>query len=231
MNNLPIYISLIFGLTTILTVWLLYRASHHSTTTLLVMVVWLAIQSAIGLSGFYTVTDKTPPRFLLTILPPILVIAGLLISSRGRKYIDGLDIRMLTILHIVRIPVEIVLFWLSVHKAVPLLMTFEGRNFDILSGLTAPLIYFLIFVRKKANKKMLLIWNFICLGLLVNIVANAILSAPFSFQLFAFDQPNIALLYFPFNWLPACVVPVVLFSHLASIRQLTRPDTQLVFAY
>jgi hypothetical protein len=43
----------------------------------------------------------------------------------------------------------------------------------------------------------------------------------FPFQQFAFDQPNIAVLYFPFIWLPSCVVPLVLLSHLAAIRQLS----------
>jgi hypothetical protein len=64
----------------------------------------------------------------------------------------------------------------------------------------------------------MLAWNFICLGLLFNIVINAILSVPTPFQKFGFDQPNVAVLYFPFTWLPACVVPLVLLSHLASIR-------------
>ncbi|HUQ96495.1 MAG TPA: hypothetical protein VM010_02440, partial [Chitinophagaceae bacterium] len=36
----------------------------------------------------------------------------------------------------------------------------------------------------------------------------------------AFDQPDIAVLYFPFVLLPGVVVPVVLLSHLAAIRQL-----------
>jgi len=36
----------------------------------------------------------------------------------------------------------------------------------------------------------------------------------------AFDQPNIAVLYFPFSWLPTYVVPVVLFCHLAALRKL-----------
>ena len=69
---------------------------------------------------------------------------------------------------------------------------------------------------------MLLWWNIISLGLLVNIIIYAVLSAPFSFQKMAFDQPNIAVLYFPFNLLPAFIVPVVLFGHLVSIRQLLR---------
>jgi hypothetical protein len=99
-------------------------------------------------------------------------------------------------------------------------MTFEGRNFDILSGLSAPVVYYFAFIRKQMNGKLLLIWNFICLSLLINIVFNAILSAPFTFQKFAFDQPNIAILYFPYIFLPGCIVPLVLLSHLASIRQL-----------
>jgi hypothetical protein len=220
MNNLPIYISLIFGLTTLITVVLFYRAANNSKKTIIILLAWLALQTVVGLSGFYTVTNTIPPRFLVTILPPIIFIIGLFMTSKGRKYIDNLDIKTLTILQMIRIPVEIVLFWLFLHKTVPELMTFEGRNFDILSGLTAPFIYYFGFSKQKAVKRIILIWNFVCLGLLLNIVANAILSAPFPFQQFAFDQPDIAVLYFPFNWLPACVVPIVLLSHLASIRQL-----------
>ena len=64
--------------------------------------------------------------------------------------------------------------------------------------------------------------------LLANIVINAILSSPFPLQQFAFDQPNIAILYFPFSWLPTFVVPVVLFCHLASIRQLLKKEDAVV---
>ena len=220
MENLPTYISVVFGLTTIVTVGLFYKATNGSKATLITLLTWLVFQTFVGLSGFYTVTDTTPPRFLLLILPPVLLIIGLFTTSKGKQFIDGLDIKALTILHIVRIPVEIVLFWLFVNKAVPELMTFEGRNLDILSGLTAPFIFYFGFIRKQFGKNSILIWNFICLGLLINIVANAILSAPVPFQKFAFDQPNIAVLYFPFNLLPSCVVPLVLFSHLATIRQL-----------
>jgi hypothetical protein len=220
MENLPAYISLVFGLITVLTVGLFYKATNNSKTTLIVLLTWLALQTAIGLSGFYTVTDTIPPRFLLLVLPPVLLIIGLFTTSKGRQYIDSLDAKTLTILHTIRIPVEIVLFWLFINKTVPELMTFEGRNFDILAGLTAPVIYYLGYIRNQLDRKVILIWNFICLGLLLNIVVNAVLSAPFPFQQFAFDQPNIAVLYFPFNWLPSCVVPLVLFSHLATIRQL-----------
>jgi hypothetical protein len=220
MLNLPIYISIVFALTIILTVWLFYRASGNSKLVLIVLLIWLALQAVISLSGFYTITNAIPPRFAFLVLPPMLFIIALFVTSKGRQFIDSIDAGKLTMLHIVRIPVELVLLWLFIYKTVPQLMTFEGRNFDILSGLTAPIIFYFGFVKKQLGRGIIIIWNFICLGLLINIVINAILSAPFPFQKFAFDQPNIALLYFPFVWLPCCIVPLVLFSHLATIRQL-----------
>ncbi len=220
METLPTYVKIVFALTTFLTVWLFYRATNHSKATLVILLVWLTFQAFMGISGFYTVTDTIPPRFLLLVLPPLLLIIGLFSTTKGRQYIDSLDPGALTILHTIRIAVEFVLFWLFIHKAVPELMTFEGRNLDILSGMTAPFIFYFGFIKKQISKKIILLWNFICLALLLNIVANAVLSAPSRFQTFAFDQPNIGVLYFPFNWLPACIVPLVFLSHLASIRQL-----------
>lgn len=222
MENLPAQISIIFGLTTFLAVGLFYRSANYSKTTILILLTWLAVQAIIGVSGFYTVTDTIPPRFLLLILPPFIFITGLFITTKGRQYLDSLDAKYLTILHTVRISVEITLYWLFVNKSVPELMTFEGRNYDILSGLTAPIIYYFGYIKKKMSRKYILIWNFICLILLFNIVVNAMLSAPIPFQQFAFDQPNIAVLYFPFNWLPSCLVPLVLLSHLATIRRLLK---------
>lgn len=222
MENLPSYIAIAFGLTTFLTVYLFYRASKYSTITLIVLLCWLFLQAVLGLQLFYTVTNGMPPRFVFLLGPTLLVMIGLFATSKGRQYLDSLDTKTLTLLHIVRIPVELVLFQLFVYKTVPELMTFEGRNFDILSGLTAPFVYYFGYVKNVIGKKMILFWNFLCLGLLFNIVANAVLSAPLPFQQFAFDQPNIAVLYFPFVWLPCCVVPLVLLSHLVSIRQLLK---------
>ena len=220
MPFVPSYVSLIFGLTTLLTVYLFGKAAKNSKATIPILLGWIILQAIVTMNGFYVFTDSMPPRFVLLIWPPLLFIILLFLIPRGRKFIDELDPKILTYLHTVRIPVEIVLYWLFVYKAIPQLMTFEGRNFDILSGLTAPFIAYFGYTKKKLSRTTLLIWNFICLGLLINIVINAVLSAPFPIQQFAFDQPDVAVLYFPFTWLPCCVVPIVLLSHLVSIRQL-----------
>ncbi len=128
----------------------------------------------------------------------------------------------MTYLNVVRIPVEIVLFLLFLHNAVPEIMTFEGRNFDIIAGISAPFIAYYGLTKNRLNRHSILIWNFICLGLLMNIVTNGLFSAPSPIQKFAFDQPNIAILNFPFSWLPTFIVPIVLFGHLTSIRKLLK---------
>jgi hypothetical protein len=227
MEHLPAYIPFLFGTTTLLAVGLFYKASRSSKSTLALITGWMLLQTGIGLTGFYTHTSGLPPRLLLLVLPPLLTILLLFVTPAGRRFIDGLNLRILTLLHVVRIPVEIVLLWLFLHKAVPQLMTFEGRNLDILSGLTAPLVYYFAFVQKTLGRKGQLLWNVACIALLMNIVGTAALAAPTPFQKLAFEQPNVGVLYFPFVWLPGVVVPLVLLSHLASVRQLLRKKPML----
>ncbi len=133
---------------------------------------------------------------------------------------DNLDLKWLTLLHCIRVPVELVLYFVFLKGLVPDLMTFEGYNFDILSGLSAPILYNLVFVNKKVGLNGLLLWNIVCLGLLLNILTIAVLSAQTPFQKMAFDQPNIGVTYFPLVWLPTVIVPIVFLSHLASIGQI-----------
>lgn len=220
MDNLPSYIYLVFGLTLLVALFLFYKATNCSKTFLTIISVWITAQAILSLSGFYQIANTFPPRFALVLLPPLVMTIVLFNTVKGKQFIDTMNIDVLTLFHIIRIPVEMVLFWLFVNKTVPGLMTFEGRNFDILSGISAPIIFYFGFVKKNLNKSILLIWNFIGLALLLNIAFNAILSLPSLFQQFAFEQPNIAILYFPFELLPAVLVPLVLFSHLATIRQL-----------
>lgn len=222
LENLAPYISIVFIITTAISVFLFFKACHNSKTVLLLIIAWACIQAILGYSSFYLNTTSLPPRFGLALIPPIFLMISLFIMRKGKLFINGLNLKILTLLHVVRIPVEIVLYWLFLHKTIPELMTFSGRNFDILAGITAPFVYYFGYVQKIITSKNLLAWNLICLSLLLFIVVNAVLSFPFPFQQFGFNQPNVALLYFPFTWLASVIVPIVLFSHLVSIRHLMK---------
>ena len=222
MESLPAYVYITFFATVVLAIWLFFKATHYSRPFLLLMLAWIVIQSILGIMGFYNNPATTTAHFPLLFLPPLLFLIFRFTTKKGRAFIDSLNLSTLTIFHIIRIPVELVLFWLFVHKAVPEAVTFHGRNFDIFSGITAPLIYYFGFVKKQISKWSIITWNIVCLLLLLNVVSSAILSLPARYQQFGFEQPNIALGYFPFILLPACLVPLVMFATLAAIRQLLK---------
>lgn len=53
-----------------------------------------------------------PPRLALAVTPMFIGIALLFITANGKVFIDKLDAKTLTFLHVIRIPVELVLFGL-----------------------------------------------------------------------------------------------------------------------
>lgn len=218
MQTLPIFIGIVLSIAMFCTVYLFWIAAGKRKIVLVILSGWAIVQAIISLNGFYLNTTGTPPRFVLAVAPPVLLLLALLLTHRGRSFLNSFSLPSLTMLSVVRLPVELVLFWLCAYKVVSPQMTFEGSNPDILSGITAPVVLWL--TRKNQNRRLLMGWHIACLLLLLNIVTIAILSAPTPFQQLSFDQPNIAVLYFPFTWLPSVIVPLVLYSHVISIRSL-----------
>ncbi|PHN99001.1 hypothetical protein CSC81_02135 [Tenacibaculum discolor] len=220
MNSLPI--NILFILIVIGTIIWFYMATK-SKSFLLLIITMTIFQSVLGISGIYQNTEIMPPRILLFgIFPALVFILVSFLTAKGRDFIDKIDLKTLTYFHSIRIPVEIVLLLLFYQGVVSVYMTFEGTNFDLFSGITAPIVAYLTYRTSKENKKLLLWWNIICLLLLLNVVITAVFALPTPFQKLAFDQPNIAILYFPFNLLPTIIVPLVLFGHLVAFRQLCR---------
>ena len=130
------------------------------------------------------------------------------------------DVRLSTLLHTVRLPIEIILFKLYLNKTIPQLMTFEGRNFDIVIGITAPIVGYL-YLKKRISKIKLIAWNIIGIFFVCFILINGILSSELPFQQFAFDQPNRAVNFFPFTLLPAVIIPIVIWTHITDIIKLS----------
>lgn len=227
MDTLPGYVSIVFILTTFLTIGFLLQAAkaaglHSAPSRILIFLLplWIFFQAILAVGGFYLKTDTMPPRVMVFgVLPALLLISAYFLFFRPH-FIEKLPLRHLTLLHVVRIPVEIVLYWLFVGGQIPQIMTFEGRNFDILSGLLAPIVYIAAFRGPEVKRWLLVAFNIFGLILLANIVSTAIMALPTPLQQLAFEQPNQAVLYLPYVWLPTIVVPIVLFAHLSSLWKL-----------
>lgn len=220
----PPLLATLFAIIVVLTIELFVRATGKSDWRLWVgLFVYALIQFSVAASGFYRDTTMMPPRFLLNIMPAVAVIIWLFASKRGKDFRASLDPNKLMWVHIVRVPVELVLYYLFLQGSIPEIMTFAGNNFDIVMGLTAPAILYFGYGKGMISSTLIIIWHVVGLLLLVNIVTTAVFSVPFPFQQVGFDQPNVAILTAPYNLLPALIVPLVVVAHLVGLT--TKPTT------
>jgi hypothetical protein len=150
---------------------------------------------------------------------PLIATIIFTFSNTLREILLQLHPAQLIQLQIFRVFVEVLLWMLFIQNLLPIQMTFEGRNFDIIAGLTAPLVSYLAY-QNKLPKVVLIIWNLACLGLLINIVSIAILSMPTPFQYFKNEPSNTIVTVFPISWLPTFLVPLAYMQHFFSLRQL-----------
>ncbi len=114
-----------------------------------------------------------------------------------------------------RILVEIFLWWGHREGVVPVQLTWEGRNFDVLTGLSAPVMGWLA-ARGSLATMAIKIWNLAGLALLVNVVSVAALSMPTPLQ--RFEPVNLFVAEAPFVWLPLFLVQSAWFGHVALWR-------------
>jgi hypothetical protein len=206
---------IVFIIISLLSLLFLYLATNSHKMPLLLFISW---QFIVGMLALLKVFEKHPNLF------PFLIVGTVVITLILLKRIDKQKLvpNLLLSIHILRIPVELVLYQLFLQNKIPNLMTFKGWNFDILVGLSALVILiFQLKTKQKINRQFFIILNIIGIVFLFIIISLAILSSPLPIQLLAFDQPNIAVLEFPYCFLPTCVVPIVLISHILLIFNTT----------
>ena len=180
----------------------------------LLMLAWVIFQSTLSLNRWYMDREAMPPHLAFPVATTLVILSLLLFTERGKRFISGLSLQTLTWLHVIRIPVEIALYWLAFYKQVPWSMTFYGHNFDIIFGITAPIMAYGHFQKGWFSLKVLKIWNILGVISLLIIVITAFGAAPSPIQAWDFERPNYAVTHFPFSWLPSFIVPSVLFAHL-----------------
>ncbi|HEY7534188.1 MAG TPA: hypothetical protein VH681_15570, partial [Nitrospiraceae bacterium] len=119
-----------------------------------------------------------------------------------------------------RIPVELLLAALAVQQLLAIEMTFYGRNFDILAGITAVMLAMWLRRQGEDSQRLtILAWNMMGLSLVTAVLVQGILSVPYPFQSLHLSVPTFVIAYFPVVWLLTLLVPIAYFLHLVSIRR------------
>ncbi|MBI1770656.1 MAG: hypothetical protein HY015_05825 [Bacteroidetes bacterium] len=182
-------------------------------------ILWVVFVCEWSLSGMMQNFSLFPLNVAPVMIIPLIILLFVTFSKTTKEILIHVEPQAIIRLQSFRIFVELVIWLLFIEKMLPVQMTFEGRNLDILSGITAVVVAWLA-ANQKINKTILAIWNIACLGLLVNIVIVAILSMPTPFQYFFNEPMNMVVTKFPYVFLPAFLVPLAYMLHFFSLMQL-----------
>ncbi len=183
------------------------------------LIVWALFVSIWSGSGRMSDFSIFPINVMPVFAVPLITILIFTFSKAGKEILLRIPVENIIRIQTFRFFVELLLWALYLENQAPIQMTFEGRNLDVLTGLSAPVIALLV-MKGKISKTGLVIWNLVCLALLMNIVATAILSMPGPFRVFMNEPPNTIVTHFPISWLPGLLVPLAYGLHFLSIRQL-----------
>jgi len=204
----------------LLVVWGLMRNGLPMTKFTLILVAWAAVSAALSLSGFLSDFSTFPPRMMIVLLVPLLIVLFFTFSARSDIFLKKIPAAWIVYMQSFRVVVELFLWWAFLDELLPRQMTFEGRNFDVLAGLTAPIVAVLWLGYHRRKPILVIIWNVLGLVLLFNIVIIALLSMPTPARFFMNEPANTLVATFPWVWLPALLVILALALHLLSIKQM-----------
>ncbi|MCK6617235.1 MAG: hypothetical protein L6Q51_06300 [Cyclobacteriaceae bacterium] len=199
-----------------LTNWTNQKQKKVQSSAMLILIGWALLVAIISMSGLTQRFDWFPINLGPILLIPLVGILLLTFSKSTAEVLKHVPIQVLTHLQVFRVIVEILLWMLFIQEALPVQMTFEGRNFDILVGLTAPVMAYFF----KDHRRLMITWNLVSLGLLINIVTIAILSTPSPVRAFHNEPANTIVTVFPFIFLPTFLVPLAYGLHFLSLRKL-----------
>jgi len=183
---------------------------------MMVIIGWAVIVAVLSMTGFTRRMELFPLNLAPVLLVPLIGILFITFSRAAKHILQFVPMQTLTRLQVFRVFVEILLWLLFIENLLPVQMTFEGINFDIVAGLTAPFAAYLFSVNRKA----MIAWNIVSLCLLINIVTIAILSTPTPLRVFFNEPANTIVAVFPFILLPTFLVPLAYGLHFLSLRKL-----------
>lgn len=200
----------------------LRRAGWGTPAVLGFLVVYLAIPAILARAGALDRYEPLPAPALLVVLALTLTTVGITLGPPGARLVASASLGWVVAFQSFRIVVEWILHRLYVEGVVPVQMTYAGRNFDIVTGITGLALGVWLLSGRAAPRGVVLAWNLLGLGLLINIVTIAVLSTPVSFRVFTVGPPNLLPSTLPWVWLPSLLVQAALGSHVLVFRMLAR---------
>lgn len=194
------------------------RATRRTLIAAALFVAWVAVDWFIGASGMLSGFAVLPPPMFVFMVVSFAFVTALGLSPLGSSLARGLPLSWLVGFQGFRILAELALIFAFRDGLAPIQMTFEGYNFDIVTGITAPLVALALV--KRESRRLALAWNCLGLALLLAIVIIAILSFPSPIRMFLNEPANTWVTGAPYILLPGILVQFAWLGHLLVFRRL-----------
>ena len=146
-------------------------ARRRATGVALGLAGWLGLTGALAAAGFFADFAGRPPRIVLATAPALLAVAAIATWGRGLARVPA---TWLVAPQAFRVVMELILWRLAVARVLPDVMTFHGRNFDVLTGLSAPLVAWAM-ARGHVGPRGVALWNVMGLVLVTSVFLHGLL--------------------------------------------------------
>lgn len=194
---------------------------------LIAMILWQFYVLGIGTSGFLA-NFSFPPRMPLFLIIPLFTFTGIfLYKNSNKQWILKIPAIWLIAFQSFRIIVE-TLFVYSISPGVLIeLVTIKGYNFDMIVGLSAPIMVLVMYLSKEIPYKLLLAWNYFGLIILACTVFLFISTAFFP-QIHGYEVTPLTKDFgmYPYVLVAGLLMPSAVFIHILSIIQLKKLKTK-----
>ena len=180
---------------------------------------WTITLTLLAYNGIFADLSHLPPRPVIAMFIPLPIILAFALSKTGTAIIRQIPAYWLVYLQSFRVFVEILLWQAFLNAKLPVQMTFEGGNFDILTGIVSLPAGYFIAKNKHSSQKISLAFNIVGIVLLLNILVIALLSMPTPLRYFMNEPANVIVGEIPYIFLPGVLVPVAYGLHILSLRK------------
>ncbi|MFK7853014.1 MAG: hypothetical protein AB8B79_02830 [Granulosicoccus sp.] len=220
---LELFLIVIGGLTTAFVPVFARAFRIHWTTSLLGCIAWLTVTGAFPFV-LHLMSVGSEAQFPVFAIMLTLAVS-LAIGRVGLQVVEMNGLALLAGIHIFRLPLEFVLILWYEHGFMPVQMTWNGDNFDVVTGVLA--LPVAVLIAKKIRPTLIaFLFNLFGLLMLLNIVLIVALSSPTPLRTltggYSSGPETLVGMYFPSVWIGSVAVVGATFLHIASLSSLFR---------
>lgn len=228
-----IFYSFSAAITLIVSLFAFLKApKNHKIKTLRFPGIILLFQVAVGWLGsigVYESFDLPPMLVVFGILPAFIILAFISFSKTVKALLPTVPIHYPILFQSFRIIVELLILLSFTQGLGPIEITFQGYNYEFYFGITA-LIIGLVAWKKSIPNKILIAWNVFGLIMLAIIVGLFFTCGFMHEAVWGSKEPMIkaGLLHMPYLSIATFYMPIAVWMHIFSIRQLRAKKTPAV---